>query len=105
MSMYSEQQITDCTYTYDGCLGGDHHDAWTSIYKRGGQEPISAYPFVSGSSGKATKCAFVASKVAAKLANAGTDIPQDETAIQAALVAKGPITFAYYVSNKFYSYR
>ena len=104
---FSEQQVTDCTYasTYNGCNGGDHHDAWTSIYKKGGLEPTSAYAFVSGTSGKSTKCAFVATKVAAKLANAGTDIPQNETAIQTALVAKGPITFAYYVSNNFFSYK
>ena len=48
---------------------------------------------------------FSKAKVYAKLANAGTDLPQSETAIQAALVAKGPITTAYYVSNNFRYYK
>ena len=48
---------------------------------------------------------FSKAKAYAKLANAGTDIPQNETAIQTALVAKGPITTAYYVSDHFISYK
>ena len=99
--------MTDCTYasTYNGCNGGFHYDVWNSIFKRGGQEPASVYPYVSGTTGKSTKCAFVASKAVAKLANAGTGLPKNETAIQAALVAKGPITFAYTVTNSFFSYK
>jgi Papain family cysteine protease len=68
-------------------------------------QPSSTYAYTSGSTGKDTACKFSSTKVYAKLANAGTDIPQNETAIQAALVAKGPITFAYYVSNSFFSYK
>jgi hypothetical protein len=48
---------------------------------------------------------FSKAKVYAKLANAGSDLPQNETAIQAALVAKGPITTAYYSSNNFHFYK
>ena len=107
MEMFSEQQVTDCTYTYDGCEGGDHHDAWAKIYSRGGLASSSAYPFVSGTSGVGNACAFSSTKVVAKLANGvGTDIPQNnEPAMQTALVTYGPLTFAYYVSDNFFYYR
>jgi Papain family cysteine protease len=99
--------LVDCTYaaSYDGCNGGDHHDAWYYLFKAGGQQPSSTYAYTSGATGKDTTCKFSSAKAYAKLANAGTDLPQNETAIQAALVAKGPITTAYYVSNNFYSYK
>ena len=107
MEMFSEQQVTDCTYTYDGCQGGDHHDAWAKIYSRGGLASSSAYPFVSGTSGVGNACAFSSTKVVAKLANGvGTDIPQNnEPAMQTALVTYGPLTFADYVSDNFFFYR
>ena len=104
---WSEQGIIDCTYapTYDGCNGGDHRDAWYYIYKSGGQQPASTYSYASGGTGKDTTCKFTYTKVYAKLANAGIDLPQNETAIQAALVSNGPITFAYYVTNNFFYYK
>jgi Papain family cysteine protease len=103
---YSEQQVVDCTYaaSYDGCNGGDHHDAWNYLFKSG-QQPSSTYAYTSGTTGKDTTCKYSSSKVFAKLNNTGTDLPQNETAIQAALVANGPITTAYYVSNNFFSYK
>ncbi len=96
----------DCVYgsRFDGCQGGDHHDAWSYIFKVGGLVPSTVYRYTSGRTGVSGSCRFNKSKVIAKLANSGNDLPQNETAIQMALVAIGPITFAFYVSDNFYFY-
>ena len=102
----SEQQLVDCVYAGvgDGCQGGDHHDAWNYILKVGGQQPSTVYGYTSGKSGSGGLCRFSKSKTIAKLANAGNDLPQNETVMQMALVAQGPLTIAYYVSDNFYFY-
>ena len=103
---WSEQQLIDCTYapSYNGCDGGDHHDPWFYLSKSQGLSKSSDYRYRSGLHGRDFPCRS-RSKAYVKLANAGTDLPQNETAIQAALVARGPLTTAYYVSNKFFYYK
>jgi hypothetical protein len=102
----SEQQLVDCAYGSfaDGCQGGDHHDAWNYILKAGGLVPSNAYGYTSGQTGVSGSCRFNKSRAIAKLANAGNDLPRNETIMQMALVAQGPLTIAYYVSFNFYNY-
>ncbi len=102
----SEQQLVDCTYSsYDGCDGGNGADAWNYLFKVGGDEPSWAYPYTSGLTGRDGTCKFSPRKVYVKLANDGTQLPQNEVAIQTALVQKGPITCAFYVADKFMFYK
>ena len=97
----------DCTYaaSYNGCNGGSTGAALTYLYKAGGAQKNSDYPFTSGSTGKSNSCKFVNSKAYAKLANTGTLVSSNETLMQQALVTYGPLSHYYYVSNNFYSYK
>lgn len=103
--LLSVQQGTDCTYPgRDGCQGGDHHDVFDYIYKAGGLQLASTYPFTSGTSGVSGTCKFTSTKAVAKLSGTTVDIPVDETALQSALVKNGPITVAMHVTDNFMNY-
>ena len=40
----SEQQLVDCTYTYDGCQGGWMGDAYNYLISSIGSDTSTAYP-------------------------------------------------------------
>lgn len=50
---FSEQQLVDCTYGYDGCGGGWMNTAFT--YAINGITSQSIYPYSSGSTGSVCK--------------------------------------------------
>ncbi len=41
----SEQNLNDCVYGEDGCMGGWMSDAWTYIQAKNGIDTESAYPY------------------------------------------------------------
>ena len=40
----SEQQLVDCTYTYDGCQGGWMGDAYKYLMSSIGSDKTTSYP-------------------------------------------------------------
>ena len=46
----SEQNLVDCTYSYDMCQsGGWYYDEWDYIKKNNGIATQTSYPYISGS--------------------------------------------------------
>ena len=51
MPNLSEQNLVDCVYRTDGCLGGLNPPAWYYVYTNGGIATELNYPYVSGKTG------------------------------------------------------
>jgi len=96
----SPQQIVSCDKVDQGCNGGDTTTAYKYVMGAGGLDTGSSYPYVSGSTGTNGVCKFNKNNVAAHISNWKYAVTpctdgcghQNETALQAALVATGPLS-------------
>jgi len=96
----STQQIISCDKTDDGCDGGDTVTAYKYVKKVGGIDTAADYPDKSHNTGRTGKCTWDKKEVAkvtgftyaTKPCNSGSCKHQDENALAAALVSKGPIS-------------
>jgi hypothetical protein len=115
------QQMVDCDTGSFGCAGGNSVTAWSYVYKTGGQESESAYPYVrlflcfarsisppSPSRfvfrcllqvGRARTCSFNANMVKAKVDSASYfTVANNIQAIAQALTTIGPlVSFLFFV--------
>jgi len=89
----SPQQIVDCDSIdgVEGCNGGFTESAYKYIAQVGGQEQIKDYPYTSGTTKKAGKCAFNKAEVDAFIHNYKA-IAKDETALSGTLSSTGPLS-------------
>jgi C1A family cysteine protease len=55
----SEQNLVDCTYSYNGCIGGYVTDAWQCVKNNGGIAVQSIYPYNSGSTNRVKNTNFI----------------------------------------------
>jgi len=62
---FSEQQLMDCDYEADGCIGGNQEEAFTYLMGAGGAESLSAYPYLAYKS----TCRFNSNYVGASVAS------------------------------------
>merc|ERR1712187_999681 len=96
----STQQIISCDKKDDGCDGGNTETAYAYVKKAGGIDTATDYPDKSHTTGRTGKCSWDKKEVnkvtgftyATKPCNSGACKHQDEDALAAALVAKGPIS-------------
>jgi len=91
LTSLSPQQIVDCDLGNgdEGCNGGDTPTAYQYVIKAGGMETQMNYPYT----GEDDQCSFSSNKVSAHIANwAYATTTKNETEMQAALVAKGPLS-------------
>merc|ERR1712176_1311849 len=96
----STQQIISCDKTDDGCDGGNTETAYKYVTKAGGIDTAADYPDKSHTTGRTGKCSWDKKEVnkvtgftyATKPCNSGSCKHQDEDALAAALVSKGPIS-------------
>jgi len=87
----SAQQIVSCDKSDGGCDGGDLPTAFDYV-KKSGQETEKDYPYTSGN-GVTGKCKFQQTLVAAKITGfAYATQSRNETAMQAAMITKGPLS-------------
>ena len=95
----------DGTYpgTYNSCNGGTIIDAYTYLYEVGAHRDCD-YPYTSQFTGESGSLKFIDRKAYAELADTGTLVPSDETAIQQALVSYGPLSHDFYVCDVFENY-
>jgi C1A family cysteine protease len=96
----STQQIISCDKVDQGCNGGDTVTAYKYVEKAGGLDTASDYPDRSHLSGRTGHCTWDKEKAAkvsgftyaTKPCDSGACKHQDEDALAAALVAKGPVS-------------
>jgi C1A family cysteine protease len=90
-TILAPQQIVDCDTTDLGCDGGDTPTAYEYVIKAGGMESEKEYPYKAEDG----KCKFAKNKVVASIKKWEYVIPtssHNETAMQVALVANGPLS-------------
>jgi len=100
MPELAPQQIVSCDKVDQGCNGGDTTTAYAYVIKAGGLEAGSDYPYVSGNSGENGQCKFNKADVVAHISAWSYAIEpcdsgcghQNETGLQAALLAVGPLS-------------
>jgi len=107
----SQQQLVDCLGK-DGCNGGNAEKAWQYIASIGGQDTISSYPYVSGTTEHANpSCKFSAQNVGATVSttysSAVVALPSNDiNSMKAALASNKILAIAVdFVSNAFYQYK
>jgi len=97
------EQLVDCDKSDWGCDGGITEYAWKYLVKTGGMMKESDYPYTAGKTGRAGACKFSSSKMVAPVKNytwVGTPCQyvgdscddQDDTLVQDALTASGPLS-------------
>jgi C1A family cysteine protease len=100
LPILSTQQLVACDMVDLGCDGGNTENAYAYVKKAGGLDTARDYPDTSSSSGDTGRCKWDKKEVAkitgftyaTKPCNDGPCKHQDEDALAAALVAKGPIS-------------
>jgi len=91
LPVLSPQQIVSCDENDDGCNGGDLPTAFQYV-QQNGQEPDSDYPYTSGG-GDTGRCKYNKNDVVAKISGFQyATQSRNETAMQAAMVTKGPLS-------------
>lgn len=104
--VFSEQQLTDCTYTgYDGCQGGNFYDVWSYLMiNPNGLETTANYPWKAAT--KSGTCAFSTAKVPQAKVMSYTVVAKNATQMQAALVTYGPISVSLWANvSNIYNYK
>ena len=98
----SEQQLVDCSHTYNyGCQGGMYDRAWNDLRTQGGLQTESSYPY-TGSQGS---CRFNKGSVFATPTSSRLVQANNPEQIKAAL-ANGPVSIGLSAGNSaFQSYR
>jgi len=98
----SVQQLGDCTKSKSGsvynlCNGGMPSKALMWEYHNGGMYTESQYPYTK----KTEACRTLANKQLVAKMNEPVKIPNDEESIIEALITRGPLSAAYYMSARF----
>lgn len=93
----SEQQMLDCTYEggHDGCKGGNYTDAWETVLD--GTYLESDYPYVA----RGEKCKILPWVRKFQKLTGYEKVSNDADIIKATLIARGPLSVAYFVSDDF----
>eukprot|EP00639_Heterosigma_akashiwo_P004891 CAMPEP_0194576038 /NCGR_PEP_ID=MMETSP0292-20121207/11296_1 /TAXON_ID=39354 /ORGANISM="Heterosigma akashiwo, Strain CCMP2393" /LENGTH=400 /DNA_ID=CAMNT_0039427973 /DNA_START=71 /DNA_END=1273 /DNA_ORIENTATION=- len=90
----SEQYLTDCDSSDDGCSGGMMSSAYEWVIKNGGMQTLSEYPFTSGESGKEGVCKVQGLSSDNPTVTGWTMVTGGAANIKAMLASKGPISVA-----------
>jgi len=95
LNSLSEQNFVDCDTTDQGCNGGLMDNAFSWAQKNGGVCSEAAYPYTSGTTGKAGTCKQSScTKVTHSAPKGYTDVPKNSDSALMSALAKQPVSVA-----------